>query len=116
MARASLREETGVRALSALSPLDYLVLRSDDSARHLIGPAVRTFVEEDRQDGWVLVETLRSYVRSDMNAKAVATDLHLHVNTVYYRLDRIGEKTGYDLRKVPEVIDLFLAVRLLTDA
>jgi len=40
--------------------------------------------------------------------------LHLHVNTAYYRLERIAERTGLDLRKLPEVIDLLVAVRLLS--
>ena len=37
----------------------------------------------------------------------------MHVNTIYYRIDRISERTGLDLRRLDEVIELLLAVRLL---
>jgi DNA-binding PucR family transcriptional regulator len=39
--------------------------------------------------------------------------LHVHANTVYYRLDRIAERTGCDVRRVEDLIDLLLAVRLI---
>ena len=114
LARAMQGDRTGLRALSSLSTLDYLVARPDDSARQLIRPAVRAFIEEDSRAGGLYVETLLSYVAADLNAKAAAASLHVHVNTVYYRLDRICERTGHDLRRLDEVIELLLAVRLLT--
>ena len=36
----------------------------------------------------------------------------IHVNTAHYRLGRIAEKTGCDLRRLSDVIDLLIAVRL----
>jgi transposase len=33
---------------------------------------------------------------------AAAERLHLHVNTAYYRLERIAERTGCDLRRLAE--------------
>ena len=43
----------GVLALPLLSSLDYLVLRDDETARRLIRPEVRRFVEEDAAVGSV---------------------------------------------------------------
>jgi DNA-binding PucR family transcriptional regulator len=48
-----------------------------------------------------------------MNAKTAAERLHLHVNTIYYRLERIAERTGCDLRRLADVMELLIAVRLL---
>jgi sugar diacid utilization regulator len=48
-----------------------------------------------------------------MNAKAAAERLLIHVNTAHHRLGRIAEKTGYDLRRLADVIDLLIAVRLV---
>jgi DNA-binding PucR family transcriptional regulator len=114
VARETLGDRAGVRSLSALSTLDYLVMRPDESARQLIRPEVRAFIEEDLAADHVFVDTLLRYVDGDMNAKAAAAALHVHANTVYYRLERITERTGCDLRRVAEVIELLLAVRLLT--
>ena len=113
-ARTSLAGAAGVRALTALSPLDYLVLVADPTAHRLVRDAVRAFVEEDLAGGGSQIETLRAYADSDLNAKVAAERLHVHVNTAYYRLDRIAERTGCDLRKLGDLQELLVAVRLLT--
>lgn len=111
----SLEGRTGVASLSGLSTLDYLVRRPDETVRRLIRPQVRSFLVEDLAGDGVSSETLRAYVEHDLNAKEAAKSLHVHVNTMYYRLDRIATRTGCDLRKVDQVIELLLAVRMLSD-
>jgi hypothetical protein len=113
LALGRLGGRAGLLALSSLSTLDYLVTRPDETARQLVRPELRAFIDEDTREGGVLVETLRKYVAADMNARAAAVELHVHVNTIYYRIDRISERTGHDLRRLDEVIELLLAVRLL---
>ncbi|MER5389349.1 helix-turn-helix domain-containing protein [Saccharopolyspora sp. NPDC002686] len=113
-ARNGLRGEPGVLALPLLSTFDYLVLRDDETARRLIRPALRRFVEEDRARGGALISTLLEYIASDLNAKVAAERLHVHANTAYYRLDRIAERTGCDLRRLADVQELLIAVRLLS--
>ena len=93
--------------------LDYLVQTHDRTARRLVRPEVRAFVQEDLAAGGTFVETLRQYVACDLNAKLAAMALHVHANTVYYRLERIAERTGCDVRRVEELIDLLLAVSLV---
>jgi sugar diacid utilization regulator len=89
------------------------MLSDDQTARRLIDPKVRRFVEDDLASGGTCIETINAHVASDVNAKVAVELLHLHVNTTYYRLEPIAERTGYDLRKLTEVIDLVVAVRLL---
>lgn len=114
MARRSLRGRAGVQSLARMSTLDYLVQTHDRTARRLIRPQVRAFVQEDLAAGGTFVETLRRYVACDLNAKLAAMELHVHANTVYYRLERIAERTGCDVRRVEELIDLLLAVSIVS--
>lgn len=114
MARRSLRGRAGVQALGQMSTLDYLVQTHDRTARRLIRPQVRAFVREDLAAGGTYVDTLRRYVACDLNAKLAAMELHVHANTVYYRLERIAERTGCDVRRVEELIDLLLAVSIVS--
>ncbi len=114
MARRSLRGRAGVQSLSRMSTLDYLVQTHDRTARRLVRPQVRAFVQEDLAAGGTFVETLRRYVACDLNAKLAAMQLHVHANTVYYRLERIAERTGCDVRRVEELIDLLLAVSIVS--
>ena len=88
-------------------------LRDDETARRLIRPEVRRFVAEDVAAGGALIATLAAYAACDLNARTAARPLHLHVNTAYYRLDRIAERTGCDLRRFADVMELLIAVRLL---
>ena len=36
----------------------------------------------------------------------------MHVNTAHYRLKRIEERTGCDLRNIADVLDLLIAVKV----
>lgn len=110
LARRSLRGRTGVQSLTGMSTLDYLVQTHDRTARRLVPAAVRDFVAEDLAAGGTFVSTLRQYVACDLNARTTATALHVHANTVYYRLERISERTGCDVRRVESIIELLVAV------
>jgi hypothetical protein len=112
-ARDGLGGTPGVVALPLLSSLDYLVLRHDETARRLIRPEVYRFVEEDLARGGDLIATFLEYTASNLNAKIAAQRLHMHANTAYYRLERIAERTGCDLRRFADVVELLIAVRLL---
>ncbi len=105
----------GVLSLPDMSAFEYLMLRDDEVARRLIPPEVERFVAEDREQGGPLTRTLLAYADADLNAKAAAEALLIHVNTAHYRLARIAEKTGCDLRRLPDVIDLVIAIRLYQD-
>ena len=65
-----------------------------------------------RADGGQLIATLREYVACDLNARRAADNLHIHVNTAHYRLVRIAERTGCDLRRVSDLIEILIAARL----
>ncbi|MFJ9389349.1 PucR family transcriptional regulator [Nocardioides sp. NPDC101246] len=114
IARDSLAGEPGVVALPMLSTVDYLVLREDPTVRRLIRPELRQFVADDLARDGAMIETMLAYVASDLNAKLAAERLHMHVNTAYYRLERIAERTGCDLRRFADVEELIFAIRLLT--
>jgi hypothetical protein len=112
-ARDGLGGSPGLLALPVLTSFDYLVLRDDETARRLIRPQVRQFVADDVAAGGTLITTLVEFAACDMNAKTAAERLHLHVNTAYYRLERIAMRTGCDLRHLSDVLELLIAVRLL---
>jgi DNA-binding PucR family transcriptional regulator len=87
-----------------------------ETARRLVSPEIRLFVEEDVEGGGLLTTTLLEYVAADLNATVAAESLYVHVNTVRYRLKKIAERTGCDLRRLPEVLDLVIAVQIARNA
>ena len=102
----------GVLALPRLSPFQYLALRADDTARRLVDPRVRTFLDEDRARGEVLGQTLRAFADADLNVRVLAQRLHIHPNTAHYRLGRIREQTGRNPRTIADLLELMVAVAL----
>lgn len=102
----------GVVCLENLSPFEYLVLRSDATAQHLVSPAIVEFLAEDAGKGGDLTRTLLAYVDTDLNVSSAAERLFIHPNTAHYRLARIEQKTGLDLRNVSDLMELLIATKL----
>lgn len=60
-----------------------------------------------------LLETLRSYLESGRNRRQTAADLHLHANTVDYRLRQVSRLTGLDPAQVTQLPHLTAALAAL---
>ena len=56
----------GVAALPLMSPLRYLTLSAPDTARRLVDPRLRTFLEQDRGRGGALRDTIRALAETDL--------------------------------------------------
>lgn len=68
-----------------------------DALQAAILPQVRLLMEFDQRDGTDHVRSLAAYLNCGRNVAQAARELHVHKNSVYYRLQRIGELTGMDL-------------------
>jgi hypothetical protein len=118
---AAYREATDARSLSGnrrllclceVSAFDYLAMRGDETAARLISPELASFVETDMAGGGVLTTTFLEYTALNLNAKAAAERLCIHVNTVHYRLARIAERTGLDLKSLDAVVEILIAIKM----
>jgi hypothetical protein len=102
----------GVVALPRLSPFDYLALRADETVRWLVDPRLRAFLDEDRARGGVLIDTVRAFADASLNLRLAAERLQVHPNTAQYRLRRIEERSGRNPRRMADLLDLLVAIRL----
>jgi hypothetical protein len=82
----------------------------------LIPDQIRKFISDDLARDGALVSTALAYVDSDMNARKAAEHLFLHPNTVLYRLRRIGDRTGIDVRSATQLLDLIASIRIVQSA
>jgi PucR family transcriptional regulator, purine catabolism regulatory protein len=57
-----------------------------------------------------MYDTLVAYLRADLNVKVAAQRLHLHPNSLRYRLGRIEQLLDRRLDEVPAIVDLYLAL------
>ncbi|MFF7632425.1 PucR family transcriptional regulator [Kitasatospora sp. NPDC008050] len=74
--------------------------------RRLLDP----LTEHDRSTGGVLLATLVTFLDHDCSWARTAEVLHVHVNTVHYRVRRIEELTGRDLSRLDDRLDLRAAL------
>jgi hypothetical protein len=116
LARSALSGASGVRSVRSVTPLDYLLSTDDPTAGRLIPHALRSFIEEDLAAGGTQIETVRAFAEASLNAKVAAAELHVHVNTAYYRLDQISQRTGCDLRRFADLQQVLIAIRLVESA
>ncbi len=70
--------------------------RSPDLAP--FGALIEPLAVHDRERRGDLVRTLRVYLAAGANASEAADRLYLHRNSMLYRLARVGNLTGLDLR------------------
>jgi len=49
---------------------------------------------------------------ADLNVTAAAERLFIHTNTARYRLTKIADRTGCDLRRIDDLLEVLLAIKL----
>jgi GAF domain-containing protein len=76
--------------------------------RATLGPVL----DYDERRGTDLVHTLRTYFDCGANLSRAKEILHVHVNTVVQRLDRIGTLLGPDWQTPARALEIQLALRL----
>ncbi|MFJ3097595.1 helix-turn-helix domain-containing protein [Streptomyces hydrogenans] len=69
-------------------------------------------VAYDGRRGTDLVRTLDAYFASGMSPARTKDDLHVHVNTVAQRLERVGRLLGPDWQSPARALEIQLALRL----
>lgn len=63
-----------------------------------------------RSTGQALLDTIACYLRHDRRVEATAAALHLHVNSLRYRLRLFEALTGADLRRTDDLIEIWWAL------
>ncbi|MDT0266334.1 PucR family transcriptional regulator ligand-binding domain-containing protein [Streptomyces sp. DSM 44915] len=124
--RGALREARHARRLAAARTEPVAVAGHDQLASHMV---LLPFVPEDvrgafserlldplreydRRHRAQLLPTLEAFLAEDGSWTRCAARLHLHVNTLRYRIGRIEQLTGRDLGRLEDAVDFLLALRL----
>jgi hypothetical protein len=107
LALASATAARPVVALDDLSALQVALVGADATTRAVIAA---------KGDGLRDAATVQAYAASDMNVARAAEHLHVHPNTVRYRLERIATVTGHDPRSFAGLVELLCVVELAASA
>jgi hypothetical protein len=91
-------------------PLAVLLAGAPDQAEALARTVLGPVLDLPGDDGTVLLETARIWLAAEGSSSAAAERLHLHRNTVRYRLRRIEELTGRDLARPVQAAEVYVAL------
>ena len=101
-------------SLDELSALECAVVGATATTKAVIaskGVSLRALSPDDLV---AAVETIRAFAAADLNVANAAQRMHVHPNTVRYRLQQIATKTGYDPRTFTGLVEL-LCILEITD-
>ncbi|MFE2677511.1 PucR family transcriptional regulator, partial [Streptomyces hygroscopicus] len=84
----------------------------DDVRRAFTARLLEPLRAYDRRHRAELIPTLEAFLECDGSWTRCAARLHLHVNTLRYRIGRIEQLTGRDLSRLEDKLDFFLALRM----
>jgi hypothetical protein len=99
-------------SLDELSALECAVVGATATTKAVIaskGVSLRALSPDDLV---AAVETIRAFAAADLNVANAAQRMHVHPNTVRYRLQQIATKTGYDPRTFTGLVELLCILEI----
>ncbi|MFF1440073.1 helix-turn-helix domain-containing protein [Streptomyces sp. NPDC058295] len=89
-----------------------LLLAGDRDVSGFVDRTIGRVVAYDERRGTDLLRTLDAYFTSGMSPARTKDELHVHVNTVAQRLERVGRLLGDDWQRPARALEIQLALRL----
>ncbi|MFV2050796.1 helix-turn-helix domain-containing protein [Metabacillus litoralis] len=96
------------KVLSFYDVLPTLIMRAPSMLRKEILSNHFLEIIEDKE----LLHTIEAFFQSNLNASSTAKRLFIHRNSLQYRLEKLLEKTGLDIRIFSNAAFIFLAIIL----
>jgi hypothetical protein len=113
VARAASTPVSVVTSDEVASHVLLLATVPDDVRRTYTQRVLGPVLEQDRRNRSDLIATLQEFLACSGSWSRTAEALHLHVNTVRYRIERVEQLTGRDLSRLEDRVDVFLALKSL---
>ena len=88
-----------------------LLPRSVTEAQTLVSRILGPLITSDAEHGTAYVDTLRAILRHDRSWQLAAADLHVHKQTLGYRLRKIEQLGGRSLNRTEHVAEWWFALR-----
>ena len=91
-------------------PLGVLLADSPDPARAMVDAVLSGVLEMPEPDRVALLETARAWLAAGGSSASAARSLHVHRNTVRYRIRRFEEMTGRYLNEPADSAEIYVAL------
>lgn len=78
---------------------------TDETRKEFVEKVLGKLLKEDE-----LLQTLEAYLESNLSIKETSKQLHVHINTLHYRLKRINEVTGLSLKDTENLVAFYIGL------
>lgn len=98
---------------------DYIIshmilhFHNETNIKNLVHPAVNTLKDLDEKKGTDFLKTLLTYINNNQNITLASKALHIHYNTVKYRINRIEQLTNIDFTDSEMLFNICLSSKVL---
>lgn len=82
----------------------YLIYEKDIERQQYLKGIILQELENDEE----ILKMIEAFIDSNLNMSETAKELHLHRNSLQYRIDRLYEKVGIDIRNFRHAMALYL--------
>ena len=99
-------------SLDDLSSLECALIGATATTKAIIASKGNNLRALPADDLTTAVETIRAFADADLNVAKAAKRMHVHPNTIRYRLEQIATKTGHDARTFTGLVDLICILEI----
>lgn len=89
------------------------ICQEKEELRYFIHPAMMKLLYYDQEKHSELLQTLHAFLNNPNNTARTAEQLHIHKNTLLYRINKIKELTNCDLADGEELMSLAFSYKLM---
>jgi hypothetical protein len=113
VSRAS--EARPIVSLAALPALQHLLTGATGATRTLLLEKGQALADQKPEARAAATATLQGFAQANMNVTRASAALHIHENTLRYRLRRIRESTGHDPQSFDGLVELICLLHVIDD-
>ena len=101
-----------VQQFSQMGIFTQLFSRDIESLKTYVNDTLGKLLEYDQINNTDLISTIRQLLDNSMNWKHTADNMHTHVNTLYYRVNKINKLLEVDLSTMESRVNLYTAIKV----
>ena len=90
--------------------LEMLIANTSEPPIHFMHPGLEAMKQYDSANNTEFLHTLKIWLQEKMDYTAAADALHLHRNSLYYRMQRIRDLFFIDLDDMNTLVQLYLTL------
>ena len=99
-----------IQCFSELKYFTFLFSQELDTVKEFCWNMLVPLYDQDKQNNSSLFQTLAVLVKYNFNLKETAKSMFIHINTLYYRINKIEQLLGIDMSLANERLNLFTAI------